>query len=279
MVSQLWIHNGSEHLDHISAVKRLLGVCIGLPLLAMIVVCMRLYIRIFMLKSLGNDDWATVVSLVCGHIYAGLCIGQTAWGLGLSVELRPPEDLKHFAVINFAGRPFYMVGILGFKVALCLACLRILHGSMRRRYKFVIKMVMSIAILSHSIGILILLFQCRPVAKSWNPDLEGTCLPDGPTFYGLASVTILFDIIIIPLPIPALLQLQISKAKRLVLSAVFALGVFTTGCSALRVYQIHQMTKTDDSTGLVLWGVVELNVGVSIGEGVPSRWRHIINTF
>lgn len=67
MGSKLWIHNGNEHLDQISGIKRLLGVCIGLPLLMMIVVGMRLYIRIFILKSLGSDDWATVVSLVRAH--------------------------------------------------------------------------------------------------------------------------------------------------------------------------------------------------------------------
>ncbi|KAI4178209.1 MAG: hypothetical protein LQ346_007522 [Caloplaca aetnensis] len=118
------------------------------------------------------------------------------------------------------------------------------------------------AVLSHSIGILILLLQCRPVHKSWNPDVEGTCFPDGPTFYGLAAVTIVFDVVIIPLPIPALLKLQISKAKKWVLFFVIALGGFTTACSALRVWQISIMTKTQDSTLLVLWGVIELNVGI-----------------
>ncbi|KAI4173966.1 MAG: hypothetical protein LQ346_008314 [Caloplaca aetnensis] len=66
------------------------------------------------------------------------------------------------------------------------------------------------------------------VRKSWNPDVEGTCLPDGPTFYGLAAVTIVFDVIIIPLPIPALLKLQISEAekKEILWSGLAAVTIF-----------------------------------------------------
>lgn len=59
-----------------------------------------------------------------------LCIGQRVWGLGLP--------------INFAGRPFYMVGILGFKVALCLAYLRILHASGNLLYKIGICTVLGV---------------------------------------------------------------------------------------------------------------------------------------
>lgn len=170
-----------------------------------------------------------------------------------------------------------MLGILGFKVALCLAYLRILYSSGKHYYKLLIKAVMVGAILSHLVGILILLLQCIPVQKSWNKKHEGGCLPDGPTFYGLAAVTIFFDVVIIPLPIPALLKLRISKAKKYVLVTVFLLGLFTTGCSIARMYQISVIQKTGNTTMLVVWGVIELNVGVSIGGAVPSCQQHIID--
>lgn len=170
-----------------------------------------------------------------------------------------------------------MLGILGFKVSLCLSYLRILHATGHRLYKVLIKGVMGAAIVSHLAGILILLFQCRPVQKSWITTVEGTCMPNSPTFYSLASVTIFFDVIILPLPIPALVRLNISKAKKNVLIAVFMLGAFTTGCSIARMYQISINEKTGNSTMLVVWGVIELNVGVSIGGVVPSHQQHIID--
>lgn len=159
-----------------------------------------------------------------------------------------------------------MVGILGFKVALCWAYLRILKASPNPRYRSLIFTVMAGAILGHLAGTLILLFQCKPVQKSWYPTTRGKCLPNDATFYGLAAVTIFFDVIIFFLPIPLLLKLNINAKKKIVLVCVFLLGLLTTACSIMRMVQITTIAKTGNSTMLVLWGVVELNVGVSIGD-------------
>lgn len=43
---------------------------------------------------------------------------------------------------------------------------------------------------------------------------------------------------------------------------VFLLGLFTTVCSIMRMVQIITIAKTGNSTMLVLWGTIEMNVGV-----------------
>ncbi|KAL8803789.1 MAG: hypothetical protein Q9200_006077 [Gallowayella weberi] len=195
-----------------------------------IVVGMRGYTRIKILNSVGPDDWITFGS-----------------------------------AINFAGRPFYMMGILGFKVALCWAYLRILKASPNPHYKYLILAVMVGAILGHVAGTFVLIFQCSPVSKSLaplDPKTPGHCLPNDATFYGLAAVTIVFDVIIFFLPIPMLLKLNINTKKKIALVCVFLLGLLTTVCSVLRMIQIIAIAKTGNSTMLVLWGVIELNVGI-----------------
>jgi hypothetical protein len=101
------------------------------------------------------------------------------------------------------------------------------------------------------------------VQKSWIPSTVGTCLRNDITFYTLAAVTILFDIIILLLPIPVLLDLQINTRRKMALLVVFTLGIFTTFCSIMRMVQIGQIAKDGNSTMLVLWGTIEMNVGVS----------------
>lgn len=157
-----------------------------------------------------------------------------------------------------------MMGILGFKVALCWVYLRILKASPNPHYKVLILTVMAGAILSHVAGTFILLFQCKPVQKSWFPNTKGKCLPNDATFYGLAAVTIFFDVIIFFLPIPLLLKLNINLKKKVALVCVFLLGLLTTVCSIMRMVQIIAIANTGNSTMLVLWGVIELNVGVCI---------------
>lgn len=56
-----------------------------------------------------------------------------------------------------------MIGILGFKVALCLAYLRILsHG--QRAYRYVVWLVLVACVLGHIGGTLVLILQCQPVS-------------------------------------------------------------------------------------------------------------------
>ncbi len=173
-----------------------------------------------------------------------------------------PLTLMVLAQVNFAGRPFYQIGILGFKVALCWAYLRILKTSQKPRYRALVWTVMIACTIGHVAGALILIFQCSPVRKSWYPLTPGTCLPNDATFYGLAAVSIFFDVFIFFLPIPLLLSLNIDAKKKVVLCGVFLLGLLTTVCSILRMYQITAIAKTGNSTMLVLWGVIELNIGV-----------------
>lgn len=51
--------------------------------------------------------------------------------------------------------------------------------------------------------------------------------------------------------------------KRLSLIIVFLLGLFTVVCSVMRMIQIRQVAKDGNNSSLLLWGAVEMNVGVS----------------
>ena len=116
----------------------------------------------------------------------------------------------------------------------------------------------------HVAATLLLFFQCKPIHKSWKPLTVGKCLPNDKTFYATASVSIFYDCIIFLLPIPILLQLQINTRRKVALIGMFVLGLFTTLCSILRMIQIITISKTGNSTQLVLWGTIEMNVGVSV---------------
>ncbi|KAJ5533693.1 hypothetical protein N7494_010245 [Penicillium frequentans] len=99
------------------------------------------------------------------------------------------------------------------------------------------------------------------VQRAWNSSVHGTCLPVGATFYGLVIFTIACDLMVIFLPIPLLLQLNIKPAQKAGVMCLFLLGVFTTLCSFLRLTQINRVAFGDgNSAMLVLWGTIESNV-------------------
>lgn len=52
--------------------------------------------------------------------------------------------------------------------------------------------------------------------------------------------------------------------KKFGIMGVFLLGLFTTICSIMRMVQIRVIAYGDgNSTMLVLWGNIEMNIGVS----------------
>ena len=108
-----------------------------------------------------------------------------------------------------------------------------------------------------------LIFQCSPIRKSWLPKTKGKCLPNDVTFYVLAAITIFCDVVIFLLPIPLLMKIQINLRKKIALIGIFTLGIFTTACSIMRMVQIITIAKNGNSTMLVLWGTIEMNIGVS----------------
>lgn len=67
---------------------------------------------------------------------------------------------------------------------------------------------------------------CRPFAFSWNKQIPGgKCGDLTPPSIGIAATDIIGDVMIILLPMRPIWRLKISRAKKLGLSFVFALGL------------------------------------------------------
>lgn len=88
---------------------------------------------------------------------------ETRYGLGLPVGSRPPENLDIYTKVNYAGRPFYQLGISFFKIALLVSYLRLLQGTDNKLYAKVVWVVIWLVFLSHLGCTFALVFACTPV--------------------------------------------------------------------------------------------------------------------
>ncbi|KAH3401831.1 hypothetical protein ACP6JB_001910 [Aspergillus fumigatus] len=278
-----WVFGASPEIDAQSRYPVLLGVCISLTLLMVATVCLRLFVRI-KLGRFDASDYVMVFGMIFSIIYNALCIARKRSPSGpyKSMIHDPCLQLQKAVMdwgyrwlcgqsqtspllqLNYAGRPFYQLGIAGFKAALCINYLHLLAKTSKRFYRMLVWGVILLTTLGHVAGTLVLILNCKPIERAWNQTIPGKCLPVGPTFYGLAAFTIISDVSVIFLPIPLLLQLNVKPAQKAGVVCLFLLGLFTTICSILRLTQINRVVAIDgDSTMLVLWGTIEFNVGVS----------------
>ena len=66
------------------------------------------------------------------------------------------------------------------------------------------------------------IFQCHPVARTWNPTLEGNCgISPGNLWLGTVIGSIVVDLLILILPLPMLWRLQMKLQKKVLVIGVF----------------------------------------------------------
>lgn len=68
------------------------------------------------------------------------------------------------------------------------------------------------------------LFFCTPVRKSWQPDVQGSCLNKKRVWFTYAGANILASFLLILIPIPAIMKLQMQWRTKVALLCIFSLG-------------------------------------------------------
>ncbi|KAI0872895.1 hypothetical protein GGS24DRAFT_518089 [Hypoxylon argillaceum] len=90
------------------------------------------------------------------------------------------------------------------------------------------------------------------------------------TVYGVTDI--LTDLIIIAMPIPLIWSLQMDNRKKVAVTAIFALGFFTTGAGVARLYfylaTSYEMADNPDFiadvTLTLLWSTIEVNIAMTV---------------
>lgn len=127
-------------------------------------------------------------------------------------------------------------------------------------------MVVIAFVVSTTITFIILnIFGCVPVSKIFDRKIPGDCLPFAPVNFYISTAIVLSDVITFLLPIKMIRFLSLPPKKKAQICVMFGLGLFTTVFSILRAAAIPNIAYGNgDSTNLVLYSDIELNVGVSM---------------
>lgn len=123
---------------------------------------------------------------------------------------------------------FFFIAQTPYKATVCLnkvaAILLYLRIFISRRFKICAYIVMAI-IVAWSIGAIgATIWQCVPIAASWDRSITGTCIKRRRFWVAYAIMNILTDIMVLVLPIPSILHLRLCRRDKVMLIFVFLLG-------------------------------------------------------
>lgn len=236
---------------------------------------MRLWARIFVVKSLGIDDYLICVAALLSWAFIAATLVSVRYGLGSHIsdveEHYGAEDLVTYAYVVWLSSLFYNACLGFIKVSALALYMRLGDRTLRRLAMVMIGVVTCQA----SANVLAAIFQCAPISAAWDKTGEYKCIDINAFYLANAAVNIFTDLLTYSLPIPLALKLQMPLRQRIGLAVILCLGLFACVSSIIRISYIPQMLVSTDATwaiaGAMYWSVIETNIGI-LSASIPS-WK------
>ncbi|KAG9195561.1 1-acylglycerone phosphate reductase [Alternaria panax] len=235
------------------------------------IVVARVVVRLRTGVTLQSDDYAIVASLLFSILLSVVIQLSVAHGYGQHrVDLSTEElhtCLKFFWV---AQTPYKIVVCLN-KVSAILLYMRIFIS---RYFRWLCYCALAIVVGSGIATVFATIFQCVPLQRSWNKNIEGTCIDSSKFWLANAVLNIFTDVVVLALPICELAKLQLKLQEKIMLHSVFLLGglqvllvSYVTVTSILRVTAVaNSVRNQEDQTWSFIergiWTMIEANLGI-----------------
>ncbi|KAE8390747.1 hypothetical protein BDV23DRAFT_172188 [Aspergillus alliaceus] len=224
--------------------KTYITVSAVLVALSTVVVGFRILAR-WMRSTVGLDDYVICVSIILAY---SMLVEAVYWardgGLGKHMDELSDWEKTVFQKCFFANEISYTLLVPSIKLSILLLYRRIFTVDKFR----VASLVTGGLVLAWCLAVFVtVLLQCRPIALNWNKSLEGTCINPKQFFFGNAISNLLIDVVILALPIPMVLQLQLRLTQKLTILGIFLLGGFVCIASIMRVVTLKVFETGDTS--------------------------------
>ncbi|KAM0340568.1 hypothetical protein ACHAPU_010405 [Fusarium lateritium] len=196
-------------------------------------------------KIVGLPDYLLIVGLSLSICLAGFNLDPYfRWGYGYHKDDLPPEIKSALTpkICFWLNQVFFKATAGVIKLSICTIYMNIfskpvlLSTRFARYGNFVL---MGIIVMYYTAGTLVSTFQCNPIQKAWQGDLEGKCIDNAKFRVANAYINSLTSILLVLMPFPVLLSTGHRSKEIWQFLGLIALGLAHTGCAVTRVVMIY----------------------------------------
>lgn len=245
----------------------------------------RLYVRTVVIRKFGLDDLVILLGLICAitvlatnGLMVHYGIGRHQFFLSLSPQLL--QQLSKAVMWQYISQPILIISTMFTKLSICLFLLRI-FGT-KKEWRWDLYSIIAFVTVTNISSAAIVLAQCQPVQKLWNPVLTGHCWgPDTQIAIGdyNGAVAVFCDWALASLPIALMWNLQISIKLKMGIWVLMGMGFFSGVCAIVRTVLPRNLASTDITWNIVdldIWAFLEETIGI-IAACIPTL-KPIFNT-
>lgn len=262
---------------------RLIALGVFLPLLATFFTGLRCWVRYTRRTPFGLDDFLVIVAafLVWGMGITQI-LGATVGDLGESIgELPNGEPILDHRTQEFLKNEyaFQIIEKLAFgtvKLSILFLYRRIFVGRIFNIASWAMIAIVSAWSFSFFIATIC---ECNPPSTVWSPNRKAfltNCIKTVEMLLGFAWSDVFTDVLILALPIPMVLRLQLTMRRKIALLGVFLLGGLTVLAGIARLVFFYRAAA--DHTGpdvaintapTIYWSLVEASLAV-VSASLPT---------
>ncbi|PYH95661.1 integral membrane protein [Aspergillus ellipticus CBS 707.79] len=246
---------------------------------ACVTVLLRIYVRGWVVRAFGPDDWAMVFAMVFYTMFSGCMIGGSLWGTGrrfadLTAQQRVTA-MEYWWLCEIA----YCFSAVGCKISICIFLMRI---TVRRLHIWILWSVMCMTVIAGIVFMFIMLLQCRPLQYFWtrkafNPDIHGTCMDIQIVIamtYVYSGFAALCDFTVGILPIFLVRKLHMKQQTKMAVVGILSMACIASSATIIRIPWVHTFADPDflyATVEIAIWSNIEIGLGITAGSLATLR--------
>ncbi|KAI1417112.1 hypothetical protein F5Y13DRAFT_204453 [Hypoxylon sp. FL1857] len=253
-----------------------LGVAWTFASVSILIVSLRFYVRLSIVRKLTLDDYVIIVTLIFSLGNSIILTVSTSWGLGRHIESLASEPLSIMYTVKWVYFcELFAIMSPGFgRISFAILLLNLSPPSKaRRRFLWAIIWIQFIV----DVGTVIIIYaQCQPIEGYWNKSIEARCLSLNAQVYAgylQSAVGSLVDLILAIFPSTLFWNLNMQWKQKAFLSGIMGLGIVAMVASIVKTVQLRAITEVSDITytmaTLAIWWTLEANL-VLIAVSIPT---------
>ncbi|OBS24817.1 hypothetical protein FPOA_05354 [Fusarium poae] len=250
------------------------GVVLMLLIISAVFLAGRIALRTKQTYGLSADDYAMIVSFLFVFAVAVMVVVAGHDGVGQHVWALTITQLSEVVKLSYVYSFLFASAVFTTKVSILLFYKRIFNrGSLSFRIAFWFG---TLLVISYPIiFIFTMSFCCTPISHYWTQftGSQGSCIDVGQFFVALAIINLITNVIVLLIPVPEVLKLQMSREKKAGVFGILALGGLVCIASAVRIHYLSVFSREIDTTWhmgpVAIWSSFEPSIGI-VSACLPS---------